>query len=189
MGLAAVALLAAGGLTAVSQIQQGKIAEAQGKFAKEIAVRNQKALERQAKAEREVASIEEKRAARQEKLIKGRQRAVIGKTGTGLAGATLSALTDTVAQFSIERNLILRRGLIRGRELRERGKIQLAKGRFAFTLGRQAKKLSFVKAGASILGGVSQSGLFDKPTSFIPKTKAGLFTPGGARGIKAAWLG
>lgn len=157
--MATIALLAAGGLMAAGQIQQGRIAEAQGKFAKEIAVRNRQALERQAKAEREATAVEESRIARREKIVKGRQRAVIGKTGVGVAGATLSALADTAAQFSIGRNLALRRGLIRGRELRERGRIQLAKGRFAFGLGRAAKRLSFVKAGVSILGAVGTAGL------------------------------
>lgn len=159
--------LAVGILGAIAAVKQGKIAEAQGEFAKDMAVRNQQALERQAKSEREAAAIEESRIARKEKITKARQRAVVGKSGVGLAGATLSVLTDTAAQFSIGRNLALRRGLIRSRELRERGEIQLARGRFAFTLGREAKKLSFVKAGASILGGVAASkfgGGFGAPT-------------------------
>ncbi len=151
---AVVAIMAGAGLQAFAAIKEGQIAEAQGKFAKQIAVRNQQALERQAKAETEAASLEERRVARKEKIVKAAQRAIIGKSGVGLAGATLSVLADTAFQFSLDRNLVLRRGLIRGRELRERGAIELAKGRFAFTLGREAKRLSFFKAGASILGGV-----------------------------------
>lgn len=139
--------------TAFGQIQEGRIAEAQGRFAEQIAIRNQQALERQAKAESAAAQIEESRVARREKIVKAQQRAIIAKTGVGLAGATLSVLADTAFQFSLERNLILRRGLIRGRELRERGRIIAAQGRWARTLGRQAKKLSYVKAGASILSG------------------------------------
>ena len=53
---------------------------------------------------------------------------------------------------------ILVEEFIRGRELRERGRIELAKGRFAFGLGRATKRLSFVKAGASILGSISFGG-------------------------------
>ncbi len=146
------AIIAAGGLIAFGQIKEGQIAEVQGKFAKQIAVRNQQALERQAKAERAASGIEESRVARKEKIVKGAQRAAAGKTGVGLAGATLSFLADTAFQFSMERNLVLRRGLIRGRELRERGQILLAKGRFARTLGIEAKRLSYIKAGGTILG-------------------------------------
>lgn len=165
------------GLTAAGQIQQGRVASAQGKFAKDIAIRNQEALERQAKAEEDAARIEEKRVSRRGKIVMAAQRATIGKTGIGLAGATLSVLTDTAAQFSLERNLALRRGLIRGRELRQRGRIGLAEGRFAKTLGTQAKRLSFVKAGASILGGVSQlsSGNGVGRTSQIGTTSSSIF--------------
>lgn len=162
MGLVAAAIIGAGALQAFGAIKEGQIAEAQGKFAKDIAIRNQQALERQAKAERAAASIEESRVARKEKIVKAQQRAIIGKSGVGLAGATLSLLADTAFQFSLERNLILRRGLIRGRELRERGRIELAKGRFARTLGIEAKRLSFVKAGGSILGAVGAAKLSSK---------------------------
>lgn len=150
--------LIAGGLQAYGAIQEGKIAEAQGKFARDIAIRNQQALERQAKAERAAAGIEETRAARREKIVKAQQRAAVAKSGVGLAGATLSILADTAFQFSMERNLILRRGLIRGRELRERGRIIYAQGKWAKTVGTQAKRLSYVKAGASILGSVGTAG-------------------------------
>lgn len=159
----ATLLIAGGALTAFAAIKEGQIAEAQGKFQKQIAIRNQQALERQRKAELAASQVEESRVARREKIVKARQRAIIGKTGVGLAGATLSVLAETAFQFSLERNLILRRGLIRGRELRERGQIIAAQGKFARTLGRQAKKLSFVKAGASILGAVGTAGLLSAP--------------------------
>lgn len=142
--------------TAFAQIKEGRIAEAQGKFAKQIAIRNQQALERQAKAEREAASIEERRVARQEKIKRGRQRATVGKSGVGLAGASLSVLTDTAFQFHMDRNLALRRGLIKGRQLRQRGQIILAKGRFARSVGIQAKRLSYIKATGTVLGGASK---------------------------------
>jgi len=156
-------LIVGGGLKAFADIKEGQIAEAQGRFIEKISLRNQQALERQAKAEREAAEIEETRIARQEKIFKARQRARIAKTGIGLAGATLSFLADTAFQFSMERNLALRRGLVRGRELRERGRIIAAQGKWAATLGTQAKRLSYVKAGASILGAVGTAGLLGKP--------------------------
>lgn len=137
-------------LTALGQIKEGQIAEAQGKLTKQIAIRNQKSLERQAKAERDAASVQEGRARRQEKIVKAAAIAGQGKSGGQIAGASLNALTDIAAQFSIERNLILRGGLIRSRELIERGGIIATQGRFARTLGKKAKQLSFIKAGATI---------------------------------------
>lgn len=181
---AAVLLIAGGGLMAYGQIKQGQIAEAEGKFQKQIALRNQQALERQAKAEREASRIEESRVARKEKIVKAAQRAIIGKSGVGLAGATLSLLAETAFQFSLERNLILRRGLLRGRELIERGGIIAAQGRWARTLGKQAKKLSYIKAGASILSSVGMAGMLSQPagTMSTAPTRFGSqsrFTTGG----------
>ena len=139
--------------TALGQLKEGKIAEAEGKFAKKIAVRNKQALDRQAKAELAASNIAERRAARQEKITKASQIAQFGKSGGQIAGSSLAFLVDTASQFSIEKNLILRTGLIRSRELRERGQIELAKGRWARTLGIEAKKLSYIKAGGTILSG------------------------------------
>jgi hypothetical protein len=180
-------LVAGGALKAYGYIKEDQIVEAQGKFAKQVGARNlqvaranqrnieaaakadQEAYERQAKAEMDAAEIEEKRVARKEKLVKAAQRAVVGKSGIGLAGATLNVLADTAFQFSLDRNLILRRGLIRSRELlyagemalfrgrvlgRQelfRGQLSYAQGKWASTLGKQAKQLSYIKAGTSIL--------------------------------------
>lgn len=155
--MAPLALLIGGGLMAAGEIKQGRVAEAQGKFDKEISIRNQQALERQRKAEIEAARIEEGRAARKEKIFKAMQRVAAGKSGVGLAGASMSLLADTAAQFSIERNLILRRGYLAGQELREQGQLQLAQGRWSRTLGKQAKALSYVKAGGSILSAYGMS--------------------------------
>ena len=171
---------AAVGLAGASSIQQGRVASAQGKFAKDIAIRNQESLERQAHAERDAARIEEKRVSRRGKIVMAAQRAVIGKSGIGLAGATLSVLADTAAQFSLDRNLVLRRGLLRGRELRQRGRIGLAEGRFAKTLGTQTKRLSFVKAGASILGAVGTASLLK--SRFGTPTQIGTTSPSIFRG-------
>lgn len=158
--MAAALLIAGGGLMAYSAIREGQIAAAQGSFEKKLAIANQQALERQAKAEREASRFEEKREARKRKIVMATQRAAVAKSGIGLAGATLSVLADTAFQFSLSRNLILRRGLMRGRELKQRGQIELAKGRWAKTMGTQARRLSYIKAGASILGSVGMAGMF-----------------------------
>jgi len=149
--MGAVLLLAGAGLMAAGQLKQGRIAEAEGQFAKKIAIRNQQALERQAKAEREASSMEADRAARQEKIVMGAQRAQAGKSGGQIAGSTLDFLADTARQFSIQQNLILRGGMIRGQELTEQGQIKKAEGRWAATLGKQAKQLSYIKAGGTVL--------------------------------------
>ena len=171
--MAPAAILIAGGLTAASAIQEGRIAKAQGSFAKKIASRNQDSLNRQAKAEEAASRLEERRIARKQKIFQGRQLAVIGKGGTGLAGATLAALVDTATQFSIDRNLALRRGVFRAGALRERGTIIAAQGRWAKTLGKQAQRLSYIKATGSLLsaaGLASAVGGTGAPTAGTPST-------------------
>ena len=172
--MAPAALLIAGGLRAASQIQEGRIAKAQGSFEKKIALRNQESLNRQAKAEEAASRLEERRIARKQKILQGRQLARIGKQGTGLAGATLNALIDTAVQFSIDRNLALRRGIFRAGALRERGVIIAAQGRWAKTLGNQAARLSYIKAGASLLGAAGAAGGSGKGQQMVIENPHGL---------------
>lgn len=159
--MSAAALIIAGGVAkAAGIIQEGRIAKAQGSFEKKIALRNQQELERQADAEIAASKIESARISRRGKIAEAAQIAAVGKLGVGLAGSTLSVLADTAAQFFIERNLVLRSGLFRARSLRQRGSIIAAQGRFAKTLGTQAQRLSFAKAGGSILSSAGSSGAF-----------------------------
>ncbi len=140
-------LLAVGmGLQAASQIQQGRIAEAEGEVAKDIAERNKKALDRQAVAEKEAARHKASQISRKAKIYKAMQRA---RMGGSVQGSSLAFLTDTAYQFSLERSLALRGGLIRGQELTERGNITLAQGRWAATSGRATKRASILGAAGS----------------------------------------
>ncbi len=177
---AAVLLLMAGGAKGAAIIQEGRIAKAQGSFEKKIALRNQQELERQADAEIAASKIESARISRRGKIAEAAQIAAVGKSGISLARSTLSVLADTAAQFFIERNLALRSGLFRARSLRQRGAIIAAQGRFAKTLGTQAQRLSFAKAGGSILGSAGASGAFKgggAAGSKITTTQTGTPTP------------
>lgn len=142
------ALLGVGmGLQAASQIQQGRIAEAEGEVAEQIAERNKKALDRQAKAEKEASVHEASQISRKAKIYMAMQRARIGG---GVAGSSLAFLTDTAYQFSLERNLALRGGRIRSQELEERGNIQLAQGQWAKASGKATKRASILGAVGSV---------------------------------------
>lgn len=136
-------------LQGIGQIKEGQIAAAQGKLDDKIAQKNQQALNRQAKAERDAASIEEGRIARKSRIIQARLAVGAAKSGIGLAGASLESLTEAAFQFSMDRNLTLRRGLLRSRELIQRGKIISAQGKFAKVIGKQKRTASFIKAGGS----------------------------------------
>ena len=139
-----------GALGVIATLQEGRAAEKQGQFAKQIALRNQRALERQAVAEKEAAAVQEKQIARRQKIVEGAQIATAGKSGGQISGATLSFLTDTARQFSLSRNFALRAGLFRSQELKEKGGIIAAQGRFASALGKFQKRQSFLRAGAQV---------------------------------------
>jgi hypothetical protein len=146
-----------GGIQALGQIKQGQIAAAQGDFEKEIQARNQKALNRQADAELAASKIEEERISRRSKITQARLKVGQSKSGIGLAGATINALTDAAFQFSMDRNLTLRRGLIKSRELRQRGAIMAAQGRFAKVVGREKRFAAFLGAAGTFAGSGSST--------------------------------
>ncbi len=139
-----------GVLGVIATLQEGRAAEKQGQFAKQIALRNQRALERQAVAEQEAAAIKSEQIARQEKIVSGSQIAAASKSGGQIAGSSLSFLADTARQFSLSRNFALRAGLFRSQELKEKGGIIAAQGRFANALGKFQKRQSFLRAGAQV---------------------------------------
>jgi len=154
--MSATLLLAAGaGLKVAATIKQGQIAAAHGKFQQQIAERNAAAMRRKAKATQEASFIREQRLSRKQKMLQAAQRAAIGKSGISPAGATLSVLADTAYQYALDRNLILRRGLFGAQTLSEAAQIELAKGKWARTLGLQKKRYAYMKAGTSILGAAS----------------------------------
>ncbi len=144
-------ILAGGGLSAASAIQQGRAAKAQGSFDKKMALRGQESFLRQGRAEQAASALEERRIAKKQKIHEARNLAIMGASGSGVMGATLAALVSVATAYSEERNLALRRGVFRAGALRERGEIMAAQGRWSKTLGNQANRLGYVKAGASLL--------------------------------------
>ena len=158
MSAAAMLIMAGGAAQAAGQIQEGRIAKAQGSMDKKLALRNQESLNRQARAEESASRLDEQQVAKKQKIFQARQLAILGKGGSGYTDATLAALVDTASQFSIERNLTLRRGVFRAGSLREKGELIAAQGRWSKTLGTQKMRLANAKATASLLGASQGSG-------------------------------
>jgi hypothetical protein len=169
-------------LQGIGQIKEGQIAAAQGDFAKKVAIRNQQALNRQAKAERDAAAIEEGRIARKSKLVQARLTAGGAKSGISLAGASLESLTDAAFQFSMDRNLTLRRGLLKSRGLIQRGKIIASQGRFAKTVGRAKRTAAFIKAAGSFAS-TFDGGPSGGSTSFNPNPQNTFSSSSGNTGL------
>lgn len=157
--LAAVLLLAGAGVTAAGQIQGGRLAEAEGKAAQDMAEFNARQLEREAKSTQEAAKFDERRIAKKEKITIGRQIARAGKSGVTLEGSPIGELADIASSFATDRALTLRRGLLGAQALTTQAGVQRAQGKLAKIRGRQAKRVSLLKAGGTIALAVGTSGL------------------------------
>ncbi len=156
----AIPLLIAGtAATVVSTIQQGKAAEAQGKFQQEIAARNAEEVRRQAEGQRQAAAEAAIESERQGKRLKSRQRASFAKSGVELRGSPLSVLVETAQDIEADRLTILREGAIRASSLEGQADIITAQGRAASLRGTAAKRASVLSAVGQGASGLSRAGL------------------------------
>lgn len=151
--MAIAALIATGaGLQAASQLKQGNIAEAQGKMAKAIGEFNAQQLERQKDTSVEAARLEAVRIGEVGRRAVGRETAKAGKGGVA-GGSVIDSLADTAFQFAMDSALTFRAGFLRGQALETQAGFQRVSGRWAYTLGKQQKRISQFKAASTILSG------------------------------------
>ena len=147
-----IGLIVAGSITAVSQVQEGRAAKAQGKAEKKIAEFNAIQKEREARSRVQAASIAEERVSKQEKITKAQQRADFAKGGITLEGSPLDVLAETAGEFATERALTLREGTVASSLLKGEASMLRATGQLAADIGRQKQTASFIKAGGTIIG-------------------------------------
>ena len=155
--LAIIAVSVGGGLQAVSTIQQGRAAEAQGRTQEAIAIRNAQLAERQAGEQRVAAAAEALRVEREGERLKGRQVALFAKSGVELRGTPLSVIIDSAVNIEADRLTILREGAIRAGTSRAQAGIFKAQGAAAKARGRATKRASILTAvgtGLSTVGSV-----------------------------------
>ncbi len=183
--LAIVAVSVGGGLTAYSQVQQGRAARAAGKTQEAIAQRNALLAERQAEAEQQAAIEAARQQEREGEALKGRQRAAIAKAGVLARGTPLSVLVETAEVLEAERLTILREGAISASQRKQQAGILRAQGAAAKARGKAAGRAANLAAAgtilttvgtASFLGSKSESGLFGKHT--LKKGQVGPTRPG-----------
>jgi hypothetical protein len=177
--MAAVALVAATAAMAAGQIQQGRLAKAEGSARNKIAQYNAEQLERQAQARMEAASMEESRVARQARLYKGAQRASIAKSGLSLTeGSPLDLQADTAYQFALDRAFTLRSGLVDSQSLQAQATIQRVEGKWAKSYGKAVARNSYMQAAGTILGGAYLAGKGMTPGTGTANYAGGNTSPG-----------
>lgn len=155
-----VPLLIAGGTVAtVSAIQQGRAAEAQGRFQEKIAARNAEQALREAEGKRQAAAEAAIQKEREGRKLKGRQRALFAKSGVELRGSPLSVLVETAQDIEADRLTILREGAIAEASDEFRAGILRAQGSAAKARGRAAKRASVLSAVGTATSAGATAGL------------------------------
>ena len=167
------AIIAGGTVAVVSQVQQGRAAEAQGKQAQAIAQRNALLAERQAEEQRVAAAAEALRIEEEGKRLKGRQVALFAKSGVELRGTPLSVIIDSAVNIEADRLTLLREGAIRAGTSTAQAGIFRAQGAAAKAKGRATQRASILMAvgtGLSTVGSVGiASSQFSSTSTRIPK--------------------
>lgn len=166
------AIIGGGIFQAISTIEQGRAARAQGEaeagiFAQQAAIAERNALlaERQAEAEQQAAVEAARQQEREGEALKGRQRALFAKAGVLARGTPLSVIVETAENLEADRLTILREGFISAAQARGRADISrlqagvsVARGVAAKARGRAAGRAATLAAGGTILTTVGQAG-------------------------------
>jgi hypothetical protein len=140
---AAIATIAAAGVTTAGTIQSGR---AQAKMAEY----NAQVAEREAAIAATGAEFEEAQFRRESKRLTATQRVRFAKSGVKPSGSPLLVMEDTAVET--ERNALA---------IRYGGSLEAARATSRASLerfgGRQAKKVSYYRAGGSLLTGASRA--------------------------------
>lgn len=143
-GVKAAIAIAGAAMQAYGAIQQGNAAKASADFQSEQ-------LRQQAERDRQIANQQSQDFARNEERRRATLRANVAGSGVTLEGTPLAVLGD-MAQEAEFQQLRIRAG---GETQATRAENQATISRFE---GRQAQRVGFTRAGASLLTGVSSFG-------------------------------
>lgn len=144
--------IGASGAKAVSIIQQGRIADAEGRAESRLHERNAAIFEQDAAARERKARFDQLRQVVSGAKVLGRLRAGLGASGARLdVGAPIRLLSDQAEELELDNLLIGFEGAVEAARFREQAVISRFKGSLAKTRGKAARRASIVQAGASLL--------------------------------------
>lgn len=147
-----LAFLVAGAAKAASAIQQGRIADAEGRAQAKLAERNAQIAEQDAVAREQKAQFDSLRQSVAAGVVMGRLTARLGASGARLdVGAPIRVLSEQMEELELDNLLIGFEGQVDAARFREQAVISRFKGSLAKTRGKSARDASFFKAGTSLL--------------------------------------
>jgi len=163
------ALLIGTGMSAVGQIQQGRIAEAEGKAAQQIEEHNAAVAEQEAKLAEKKGLYEMRRTAREGERLIGSQVAQLGASGAGLGvGAPLRLIEEQMAEIELEKLLTGYEAMTEAQRARGQAASYRMRGELARERGKAAKGASYFGAGSSLLQGFGMARYFGGDNSDSP---------------------
>ena len=148
-------LVAASAMQAVGAIQQGKMAEAQGRAQQQAANYNARMKEIEAGITREQTNAREEQQRRQARQILGKQRAAVAQAGIGWGGSALDIMEESATLAELDALTIRYEGDLKAKGLLAEAEFDRYSGEVSAAMGKAAKRASYVSAAASILSGAA----------------------------------
>lgn len=151
--------VAATGLMAYGQIQQGQAAEAEEKSASNIANYNAQVQEREAQAVEQRTALEQRRQAEAASRQMGTLRANLGAGGAVMtSGSPLMIQAKQASESELENLMIGYEGRTEASRARSAAEGYRLEGKMAKQRGKAAKRASYIGAGTTLLSGFSKAG-------------------------------
>ena len=146
-------IIAGTGIGAAGAIQAGRVAEAQGRSAQNIAEYNALVQEREAEALRQKAGFESKRQAKRAARAKSTLTAALGAAG-GLGSPVAADLAaKQAAELELENLLIGFGGEVGAGRAETQAELDRLQGKLYRRRGKAARKASYYRAGGTLLTG------------------------------------
>ena len=181
-------------LMAGATVQEGRLAEAQGKAERKFAEFNARMQEREAKSKMDAASIEEQRISKKARAIAGSQKAKMAAAGLDVStGTALDVFAETARESYVDRSLTLRKGMIQKVNLEAQAAATRAQGKLAEKMGKAQKKVAYMKAagqlamGFSSLGGTQQAGTTANQQAAFSAGKGPMSASGANQWASSQW--
>ena len=152
------ATVAAAGVTAYGQYQQGKTAQSQAKAQSAWNMYNAKVAQREAEAERVATAFDVKQQKRRAKTLLARQRAMVGKSGIEMEGSPLLVAEDTAAELAKEETNIRLKGQRKAMAFKGQSILDVSKASAAKARAAGYGQAAILSAGSTLLQGGAKAG-------------------------------
>lgn len=154
-----VLTVAAAGVTAYGQYQQGQAAKQAGEYQAAVAEQNARTSENLAKDAEQRGQIAEQNQRRQTAALMGRQQAVLAAKGIDLANGTpLDILSQSAEYGELDALTIRHNASLEALQLRAQAGNQRAQGQLSLLEGNNAATAGTLSAGGTLLSGGAKAG-------------------------------